>query len=86
MEVHLQYGQSGINVEIPSSSARVTVLAPRFMEGLPDEEVSFQNAVRNPVNSAPLKDLISASDRVAVVIQRDGVGAAGVVLDARPPG
>jgi len=24
-------------------------------------------------------------DRVAVVVQRDGVGAAGVVLDARPP-
>ena len=25
-------------------------------------------------------------DRIAVVVQRDGVGAAGVVLDAGPPG
>lgn len=65
-EVHLQYGQSGITVRI--HSAHVTVLAPKFLEGLPDEEASFQNAVRNPINSAPLKDLISASDRVAVVI------------------
>jgi len=35
---------------------------------LPDEAVGFTRAVRQPINSKPLKELISASDKVAVVI------------------
>lgn len=66
MKVHLQYGNDGIEAEIPSS--RVTVLAPQFVPGLADEEASFRDAVRNPVESAPLKDLIRSDERVAVVI------------------
>jgi len=66
MRVHLQYGRDGLDVDIPSSN--VTVLAPKFIPGLPEEAAGFRAAVREPINSRPLKSLIRPSDRVAVVI------------------
>jgi nickel-dependent lactate racemase len=66
MIAHLQYGKEGLEVEIPSTN--VTTLAPRFIPGLPDEAAAFREAVRAPINSKPLRELISANDRVAVVI------------------
>ncbi|HKQ89136.1 MAG TPA: nickel-dependent lactate racemase [Blastocatellia bacterium] len=66
MLTHLQYGKEGLEIEIPSNN--VTTLAPRFIPGLPDEAAAFREAVRAPINSKPLRELIGASDRVAVVI------------------
>ena len=66
MKVHLQYGRDGLDVNLPSE--QVTVLAPKWLEGLPDEPAAFRAAVRDPIDSPPLKELIGARDRVAVVI------------------
>jgi nickel-dependent lactate racemase len=66
MQTHLQYGKTGLQVEIPSNN--VTVLAPRFIPGLPDEAAEFIEAARQPINSQPLKELIRATDKIAVVI------------------
>jgi lactate racemase len=66
MQIHLQYGKDGLEIEIPSK--HVTVLAPRFVPGLGDEAEAFRRAVRSPIDSRPLGELIAASDRVAVVI------------------
>ncbi len=66
MKVHLQYGVDGLEAELPSAS--VTVLAPRFIEGLRDEAAAFTEAVRAPIAARPLREIISAADRVAVVI------------------
>ncbi len=66
MHIHLQYGKDGLEIEIPSNN--VTTLAPRFIPGLPDEAAAFREAVRAPINSKPLRELIGANDRVAVVI------------------
>jgi nickel-dependent lactate racemase len=66
MIIHLQYGKEGLEVDIPSSN--VTTLAPRFIPGLPDEAAAFREAVRAPINSKPLRELIGVNDRVAVVI------------------
>lgn len=66
MNIHLQYGKDGLSVALPSDN--VTVLAPRFIPGLPDEAAAFQQAAREPINTKPLRELINASDRVAVVI------------------
>jgi nickel-dependent lactate racemase len=55
-----------MEVEIPS--AHVTVLEPTFVAGLADEEGAFRAAVRQPVGSRPLRDLIRATDRLALVI------------------
>ena len=66
MQVQLQYGHNGLCVDLPSGSVRV--IEPRFLPGLPDEAAAFQAAVRRPIASAPLQDLITSSDSVALVV------------------
>lgn len=64
--VMLQYGRTGLPVEIPSD--HVTVVEPRFVPGLADEAESFRSAVRAPLGRPPLRETIRSSDRVAIVI------------------
>ena len=66
METQLQYGKGDMRVEIPSSD--VTVLVPKAEEGLPDEATAFGEAVRNPIGSAPLREIVASDERIAVVI------------------
>jgi nickel-dependent lactate racemase len=66
MRVRLEYGTDGLDAEIPSSD--VTVLAPTFLPGLPDEAAAFQDAVRAPIGTRPLREQIRGTDSVAVVI------------------
>jgi len=66
MQVKLQYGASGLNVTIPAR--QVTVVEPRFVPGLLDEEAALVAALRDPLDSRPLRDVVHAGDRVAVVI------------------
>jgi lactate racemase len=64
--ITLQYGRTGLEVDLPSSS--VTVVEPRFVPGLPDEAEAFRKAVRSPIGRPPLREIVRASDRVAIVI------------------
>jgi nickel-dependent lactate racemase len=66
VRTELQYGRGELAVEIPSSD--VTVLRTKHEDGLPDEAAAFREAVRHPIGSAPLNELVGAGDRVAVVI------------------
>lgn len=66
MKVHLHYGKDGINLHLDSPN--VTVIEPKFVTGLRDEQASFQDAVRNPIDCKPLREQIRAADKVAVVI------------------
>jgi nickel-dependent lactate racemase len=66
MRIHLQYGREGLSIDI--SSDQVTVLAPRFLPGLPDEAAAFRNAVSAPIGTSSLKSLVAAHDQVAIVI------------------
>ncbi len=66
MKVHLQYGRDGLDVDVPGAS--VTVIEPRFVAGLPDERAAFREAVRDPIGARPLREIVKASERVAVVI------------------
>jgi nickel-dependent lactate racemase len=66
MKVRLQYGREGLDVEVPGTD--VTVVEPRFVAGLPDEAAAFREAVRRPIGARPLREVVSANDRVAVVI------------------
>ena len=55
-----------MTVAIPSNN--ITVLAPKFVDGLADEAEGFRAAVRAPIQSKPLKDLIRSNEKVAIVI------------------
>jgi lactate racemase len=65
VRIHLQYGRDGIDTDIPGD---VTVLEPRFVEGLPDERAAFREAVRRPLGARPLADIVQTGERVALVI------------------
>jgi lactate racemase len=66
MRVHLQYGRDGLDVDLPPQ--HVTVVAPHYVLGLPDERAAFHAAIRSPIASPPLADLVRSRDRVAIVI------------------
>lgn len=65
MKVHLAYGRNGLDVELPDEN--VTVVEPQFVDGLPDEAAAIQQALRNPIGSAPLRELVKPDDTVAIV-------------------
>ena len=66
MRVHLQYGTDGLAVDLPDDG--VTVIAPRYVDGLADEAEAFRAAVRRPIDSPPLAALVEPGERVAIVI------------------
>ena len=66
MKVRLDYGTTGLELDLAGLNA--TVLAPKFLDGLPDEAAAFTAAVRAPIGCRPLRELIAAHERVAVVI------------------
>jgi lactate racemase len=66
VRVSLRYGTCGLALDVPSS--RAVILEPRLVEGLPDEADAFQEAVRDPIAARPLREIVRASERLAVAI------------------
>ena len=66
MQIHLAYGREGLSVELPQD-APVTIIEPRFVPGLPDEQAALVTALRSPVGTPPLRELVRPDDTVAVV-------------------
>jgi nickel-dependent lactate racemase len=65
MRVKLAYGREGLWVDLPDRN--VTVVEPRFVEGLADEEAGIVQALRRPLGSPPLRDLVGPDDTVVIV-------------------
>ncbi len=65
MIAKLKYGTGDLDIIIPG---RVSVLAPRFIEGLADEAAAFKHAVQNPIEAPPLREIVKPADRLVVVI------------------
>src|SRR5690348_16401528 len=65
MQVQLAYGRGRLPIEVPDSA---TIIMAEELPGLPHEQAAFTDAVRAPIGSPPLRDLVAASDRVAIVI------------------
>ncbi|RLC65900.1 MAG: nickel-dependent lactate racemase [Chloroflexi bacterium] len=66
MRVQLAYGREGLWVDLPDD-APVTIVEPRFSPGLPDEQAAITQALRSPVGTPPLRQLVAPDDTVAVV-------------------
>jgi nickel-dependent lactate racemase len=64
--VVLQYGRTGLELDLPATN--ITVVEPRFVPGLADEAAAFRAAVRAPIGRSPLREMVRASDRVAIAI------------------
>ncbi len=65
MRVHLAYGESGLDVELPDTTV---VLDPQQVPGLPDPQGAVAEAISDPLGSPPLRDLVRAGQSVAIVV------------------
>lgn len=66
MRIELAYGKTGLEIELPDEWA-VTVVEPRFVPGLTDSLAALQQALRNPIQSPPLRELVNPGDKVGVI-------------------
>ena len=66
MDIRLAYGRNGLNISLPDD--RTTVIEPGFVPGLPDQEGALRTAIRDPVGSKPLRQLVSADQTVAISV------------------
>ena len=65
MRVQLAYGEDGLDVELPDEAV---VLQPKRVAGLADATQAVADAVAQPLGTAPLRDLVRADSRVAIVV------------------
>ena len=66
MKIKLAYGKTGLEFDLPDD-ANVTVVRPRFVAGLADQAGAIRDALRRPIGSLPLKELVKSLDRVGIV-------------------
>lgn len=64
--VALQFGRGELTLELPA--ANLTVVEPRFVPGIADEAAAFRAALRAPMGARPLREIVGAHERVAIVI------------------
>ena len=66
MKIKLDYGKTGLDVNLPDS-LNVDVVQPRYKEGLPDQAKAVNEALLRPIESKPLRDLVRQTDTVGIV-------------------
>ncbi len=66
MKVDLAYGRGRLPIEVPPEPT--TVLEPTYIQGLPDQSQAVRDAVRNPLASAPLHEIVRDGQTVAISI------------------
>lgn len=64
MKVTLAYGKRGLTVELPDRN--VTVVEPQYVPGMAHEAAAIEEAIRQPIGCAPLADLLTPDDTVAI--------------------
>jgi len=64
VKVRLDYGREGLTVEVPDQAE---IIRSGFAPGLHDEAEAIRSALRLPLNSHPLVDLVTPGQRVVVV-------------------
>ncbi|WP_206812378.1 nickel-dependent lactate racemase [Paradesulfitobacterium ferrireducens] len=65
MQITLAYGKTGLPAELPDDAV---VIEPRHLPKLEHEEVAVKEALCHPIGTPPLKDMVKAADKVAIVI------------------
>jgi len=64
-KVKLAYGTTGMTIAVPDDAV---VIEPHHFAGLTDEQGAVAAALRKPTGTPPLRDMVGASAKVAIVI------------------
>ncbi|MEK3721566.1 nickel-dependent lactate racemase [Paenibacillus sp. FSL H8-0034] len=65
METFLQYGKDALRINVPDHSK---VIEPSHLEGLQDDKAAVMEALQHPIGVPPLREMVKATDKVAIVI------------------
>lgn len=66
-EISLRYGRSSRSIAIPDGS-EWDMLEPRRVEPLPEPRAAVLEALRRPIDSPPLREIVGPEDHVAVLV------------------
>jgi nickel-dependent lactate racemase len=64
MDVKLAYGRTGLTVNLPDNTE---IVAAPSLPGVADPAIAMLEAIRRPIGTPPLADLVKASDTVVIV-------------------
>lgn len=67
IEYSLKYGKEYVNISVPEKSD-ITVLEPEASSPIPDIESALIYSINNPIESPPLPNLLSPTDKITIVI------------------
>ncbi|WP_010677384.1 nickel-dependent lactate racemase [Bacillus timonensis] len=65
MQTTLLYGKENLTINVPDDAL---ILEPQNPLGLADEIGALQDALKNPIGSPPLAEMVKSTDKVAIVI------------------
>jgi lactate racemase len=66
MVINLTYGKTGYAIEL-SDHYHIDVVEPKWIDSLTDQRLAITEALRNPHNSKPLKEIVDINDKVAII-------------------
>lgn len=66
MKINLAYGKKGLEWNIPDGY-HVDIIEPTWVEGLRDQAGAITEALRSPIDSEPLKDLVSKDTKIGII-------------------
>jgi nickel-dependent lactate racemase len=66
--IELAYGRGGLTIELPDLGENLQVVEPTFVEGLPDEAAALVAAMRQPINSKPLREMVKGKDQTIAIV------------------
>src|SRR6185312_5376241 len=65
MKTTLLYGKENLVINLPEDAL---ILEPKNLPGVADEMKALKEGLQNPIGSPPLKEMVKATDKVAIVI------------------
>ena len=66
MHIHLAYGKTGLSLDLPDDWD-VTVVEPAYQPGVPDPAEALTQALRSPIGSPPLREVVKPGDQIGII-------------------
>ena len=66
MNIRLDYGKTGLEITLPDE-ATISVVEPKHLDAVADQFEAVRAAVRNPIGSPPLQELVKPGDTVGII-------------------
>jgi len=67
VKIQLAYGGSALEITLPDA-LNIDVVESKYAPGLADQTIAVREAIRNPIASEPLREIVKASDSVCIVV------------------